>query len=502
MSVKKSWAACIVLLAIVGTMLFLFRNDESSNMFYADDDAAETIYIWYTDEALTDYINSAAVEYKELYGVRVVPSYHSGLEYLEEINAASVSGNEAPDLYIIGTDSIERAALAGLSIPVIDSKNILSYMYYPEVAINSVTYSDEKFGYPFYYETAYLLYNLSYLEAIADSTLRDELNLSTSENSISENQADSSEDGTSEGEGEIAAQITSSDEPPEGYTAEEWKAIVDARVQEMIPSSIEDILDFANEYSTPEGVENIFVWDVSDIFYNYFFAGAYMNVGGIYGDDASIINIYNENTVACMQVYQGLNQFFSIDASESSYQDVLATFLDGKTIFTIATSDALATIDMAQFEGTFVWEYSVAPLPGVDSEHQATGLSSTSAVLINGYTTNRAAADSFASFLTHEYIDTFFTRTGKLPVYNGTDDYITDATDLVRNMYKQSVPLPKLLTMSNFWLELETAYTLIWEGNDVGETLMQLQVKMGGPAEMITEQSVSENSVSEPEGEN
>ncbi len=41
----------------------------------------DTLYLWYTDEALTDYLNSVVVSYSEYQDdVRVVPVYTSGLE--------------------------------------------------------------------------------------------------------------------------------------------------------------------------------------------------------------------------------------------------------------------------------------------------------------------------------------------------------------------------------------------------------------------------------------
>ncbi len=75
----------------------------------------DTLYLWYTDEALTDYLNSVVVSYSEYQDdVRVVPVYTSGLEYLETINQASLQTEEVPDLYIVSNDSLEKAYLAGL----------------------------------------------------------------------------------------------------------------------------------------------------------------------------------------------------------------------------------------------------------------------------------------------------------------------------------------------------------------------------------------------------
>lgn len=469
MSIKKEIVILIVMLlglgVLVGYLINISRPVEEEMV----SEDKNTIYIWYTDEAIGDYLSSAAVAYLDEYGVRVVPELHSGLEFLESIYDASVEGEQVPDLYITGSDSIEKAAMLGLAIPAPDNGNILNQMNYPEVAVNAVTYNGQKFAYPFYYETEYMLYNATYLYYAADKALRDEL---------SEDPSEEAEEEDEEGEMTDETAFLENQEPPEGYDREAWNGMIYNKAQTMIPSSIEDITDFANSYTQPDQVENIFVWDVSDIYYNYFFMGAYMDIGGMCGDDKSIVEIYNEDSVSCMQVYQQLNQFFSIDASTSDYDEVLDDFIAGKTIFTIATTDALAKIEEAKYNGSFTWDYSVASLPGVDGDHEAKGLSTTNAVYINGYSMHLKEADGFAKFVTNDYIDSFFQRTGKLATANGSEDYITDSNDLVREMYKESVSLPKLIGLSNFWLELELAYTKIWEGEDPDATLLALQEKM------------------------
>lgn len=487
MKIIKTLLAVILGVGFIGLMFWFYgARSEGELLGSVSSDEIETIRIWYTDEALTDYLQSASVSYLEEYGVRVVPELHSGLEYMEEINAASLSGEDIPDLYILGTEYTEKAAMTGIAVPALDRKNVITPMNYPVVALDSVTYHNETFGYPFYYETAFMLYNQSYLREMADRALRREIGqeIIETENNDDTNEESNDDTDSSGSDGESAdggmsdVEDVSIELPPEGYTEDEWNVLVEERMQQMLPTSIEDILGFANTYATPDNVENIFLWDVNDIFYNYYFTGSYMDVGGQYGDDPTIVNIYNDNTVQCMTVYQGLNQFFSIDSKESSYESVLDTFLDGKTIFMIATTDAVPSIVEAQHDGRFHWDYSVTSLPGVDSEHTATGLSSTNAVFVNGYSKNREEADSFARYVTVDYIDSFFSRTGKLSAANGKDDYIVDATDLAREMYKESVSLPKLLQLSSFWVELELAYIRIWNGADPDEVLSELQEKI------------------------
>ncbi len=474
MDSQKKGLSIILVLCLLGLVLgtaWRYGDGKTENGY----GARETLYLWYTDAALEGYINSAALAFYEDTGVRVVPVLHSGLEYLEELNEMSVSGNQVPDLYILGSDSLEKAAMAGLAIPVEDGDGIISTRVYPQVALDAVTYQGEKFAYPFYFETAFLLYNESYLEEMAAKMIWEELEAASEETEETTSEEAVSEEAEESEEETEALATVSADSVPEGMTPQEWEEMLQLRVEGMIPSTIEDILAFADQYDAPENVENIFLWDVTDIFYNYFFSGAYMNVGGVHGDDETIIEIYNEDTIECLTVYQRLHQFFSIESKESSYEQVLNSFVEGKTIFTIATTDAIEVLENAENRS---FTYGVAMLPGIDASHEAGGLSTTSCVVINGYSENASLANEFAGYLVYDYADTLYERTHKMPAVLGQDDYVEDVFDRIRAVYRESVPLPKILEISNFWIQVELAYTRIWDGADVNETLRLLSEQM------------------------
>jgi len=63
--------------------------------------AKDTITLWYTDDALTDYLSSVALTYYEDTDVHVELELVSGLEYLETINQNSVHNDHYPDLFIL-----------------------------------------------------------------------------------------------------------------------------------------------------------------------------------------------------------------------------------------------------------------------------------------------------------------------------------------------------------------------------------------------------------------
>ncbi len=438
----------------------------------------ETLYLWYADETLTDYLNSVAVSYSEYQEeVRVIPVYTPGLEYLETINQASLQTEEVPDLYLVSNDSLEKAYLAGLACEVALPEGTPSMTdMLPQSAVRAVTYHDKQIGYPFYYETSCLLYNRTYLEEWAKAQIEAERDQALAQEA--QEQADS---------GDVEEEIQ--EEQAQEEVSEED---VTAKVEETIPQTIDEILAFADVYDAPEQVEAIFKWDVSDIFYNYFIVGKYMDVGGENGDDADCIHIYNESAIRSLRVYQNLNQFFSIDTKEISYDGVLQDFLDGKIVYTVATSDALSKLEKAREEGNFSYEYGVARVPDVSGELESASLSVTQCVGVNGYSTKKEMANEFAVYLTQYNTEDLYGRTGKLPVHSDGRPYDDPNAAAFLEEYTRSVPMPKMIETSNFWVELEIAFAKIWEGEDANDELKALSEQIMGQVlgEIYTEEYI------------
>ncbi len=492
-------ACAAVAVAAVGLSGKTISQEQAENIFSR---GKETIYFWYTDEALTDYLGSAAVAYGETHDVRVIPILASGLEYLEEINKASIQSENMPDLYIISNDSLEKAFLAGLASPLSGESWEEIKEGYPDAARLAVTYKNKTIGYPFYFETSSLLYNRTYLEEFARSQIEAERDAAEGEAAMADfeengpEEEDSQEDGNAQGEeaeqeeGGVQGDITDSTEADA-----EMEALVNERVKELLPSTIDDILDFANEYNAPEQVEAVFKWDVTDIFYNFFFAGNYMNVGGAAGDNTANMNIYNKDAIDCLKVYQALNQFFSMDTKEISYEKVLNDFIEGKIVYTVATTDAVAKLEEAKENGDFAYEYSIAPVPDINGELLTRSLSVTNCVVVNGYSDKQELAKDFARFLTCEYTDTLYSRTGKVAARYGVDYGNVNLQEFV-NEYEISVPMPKMVETSNFWVELEIAFAQIWDGADVNDRLRQLSEQI---MTQVTGQPYTETVIEEEE---
>ena len=396
------------LIAIVGYHVgTLSPSEDDASSFFTQKDVLQ---LWYTDDAYTDFLNSAAVAYTEAQSqIRVEPKLVSATEYLEEINRASLAG-QGPDLYMLSNDSLEKAYLAGLATQIPGTAQ-MGTEHFPQTAINAVTYHDKLIGFPLSFDTCALLYNKTYLEQMGDTEL---------------------------------------------------------------PTNVQEILDFADGHDAPENVESFFTWDVSRILYNFSFASDAMSLGGERGDDAEAVAIYNTQTVQSMQIFQRLSQFFSLGPVEMNYEKVMQDFINGKLIFTLATTDAVKQLEDARADGSFSYEYGVSLVPNPTSEYSGNAISVTNAIVINGYSEYKKAAGDFGQYLTEISADSLYEKTGKMAADRSVDlsQYSGEkALEGFYAAYEHSTPMPKLMELSNFWVYYEVVLDKVWNGADVNEQM-------------------------------
>lgn len=458
MDLRKRLLAILVIVCAAAGVVYVgasgmtVKQEDNSLLFHNK----ETIYFWYSDETMTDFINSAAVTFGEERDVRVIPVLTSDSEYLEAINDASLHSEQMPDAYIISNDSLEKAYLAGLASVVDEEGSICNTAHFPQTALLAATYKGKLVAYPYFYETSAFLYNKTYLEAWTAEQL------------------------AAQAEGEAGEEEPEGEEVPEEEGADGEEIVGEApltvtmeQIEAGIPSNMDEVLAFADNYDAPENVEAVLKWDVSDIFYNYYFVGNYMIVGGESGDDESNIDIYNEETKKCLEVYQNLNQFFYIESDTVTYDSVVQDFIDGKLVFTVATPDVLKKLETAKEEGSFPYEYGISRMPQPSAELKGRSLSVTNCVVVNGYSEHKELANAFAAYLTDGYYEGLYERTGKVSANlsaNPDNAYLA----VFMEEYKNSDALPKMIQTSNFWIQLEILFSRVWDGGDIDSLLKNL----------------------------
>ena len=430
----------------------------------------ETIYCWYSDEALSGYINAAAVSFGEQNKVRVIPVLTSDSEYLEAVNQETLHSAQIPDIYLLSSDSLEKAYLAGLATKVPDTEGICDTDHFSRAALAAVTYDDKIIGYPVYFDTSALVYNEDYLRTWATQQAEKELSGSSD-----------NDEPVGEGEEIIEEDSLPEDQTTDQVTADEAtvNALAEQYFAKALPSTVDDLLNIADTFDAPEGVEGVMKWDVNNIFYNYWIVGNYTIVGGDPGDDRNDININNPETIQCLEVYKALNQFFFIESDTVTFDSVIQDFIDGKTMFTIGTTDVVKRLEDAKADSSLTFNYGIARMPDVSAELQSRSLSVTGAAVINGYSEHKELADRFAAYLSEEYADGLYERSGKMPAsIHAAENADNGALTIFANEYADSVSLPKMLETGNFWMQLEVLFSKVWNGEDVTTLVQQLADNM------------------------
>lgn len=473
---KKQFVYALVILFLIAALLLVYFCFTESSSDSATPSLGglkkETLIIWYTDDALTEFLNNRALAFYDETDIRVETKLVSGLEYLEEINRTSIyEQDKLPDIYILTNDSLEKAYLAGLAADISDSGIVTQDRGFCSAAVNAVTYKDKILGCPFYFETSALLYNKTYLEQIAAQT--------NEAYAASENAGAAAENAGASGENADASE----------------DAGVRLTAEDLIPSTIADILNISDTYSMPENAEYFFRWDVSDIFYNYFIVGNYITVGGEAGDDKNSIDIYNEDSIGSLEAYRQLSQFFSIDIEETSYESILQEFIDGKTVYTIATSDCIDKLGEAAQDGRFPYEYGITKLPDINSGLATRGMSVTDALVVNGYSRHKESAVRLVRYLSENSVDSLYAMAGKVAALPSAEYADSHMEAFMRN-YALSAPMPKMVETSNFWIELETCLERVWGGEEPNEQLKALSEKIKS---QLAGEQVSEQALDSPD---
>ena len=168
-------AAALVAVVLVLLAVFWYRTSTRSADRPMTELAnrKETIHLWYTDDALTDYLSSKTLDFYNNTDIRVDVKLVSGVEYLEAVNAASLDEEaDTPDIYILSNDSLEKAYLAGLATKLPESAPVYDDQLFHQAARNAVLYDGKYVACPLYFETSALLYNKTYLQQIADEANR------------------------------------------------------------------------------------------------------------------------------------------------------------------------------------------------------------------------------------------------------------------------------------------------------------------------------------------
>ena len=136
----------------------------------------------------------------------------------------------------------------------------------------------------------------------------------------------------------------------------------------------------------------------------------------------------------------------------------------------------------------------MAVLPDISSTLKARGMSETSTVVINGYSYNKAAANDFAEYLSYTRAGDIYKKAGRIACFKNVA-YEDQEIASVMEEYEKSVPMPKMIEAGNYWVQLEIAFTKVWNGADPDVTLKELNDTIGEQIDELEQHVLTQESI-------
>lgn len=380
----------------------------------------ESLILWYGQSELKDYLENAAIQYKRETGITVTCVYHDSQNYMEDIYFRSLEEKkDAPDVYLLRHDRLEQACMQGLAAANVSE--IYSEKQYCETALESAAFQGKLMAYPFYFNTACMIYNTNYF-AKAPATMG-------------------------------------------AITAFSETAEIGENVQNIL---YWDINDYFCNYPFIGAYLNIEANQAS---------GEKGTSDENKKSQMAVTPVADEKTAECLQRFQNLGQYFAIDSESIRKEDVPAALMEERTLCILADSDMVHIVNWYASNYGVEIPYEISRIPDVSDELESCEGSYTELAVVNGMSLKQDLAADFAEFVTSDYVHNLYWLAGHFPAKAGME-YENEELYKLYEIYEQSQQFPQLLETEDLGVLLEVLFAKVWDGADIGNLLQSFTEKL------------------------
>ncbi|MBO4835889.1 MAG: extracellular solute-binding protein [Lachnospiraceae bacterium] len=245
--------------------------------------------------------------------------------------------------------------------------------------------------------------------------------------------------------------------------------VYNRKLVEEAPAAFSDIESLSVSFvkDAESDVDMVMLYNVEDMISSYPFLGAYLELGGVNGDDAGNFNVYSEDLLEAAYFYQELSANLNIDMDTMTYDLAENSFAFGRSQMAILNCRSIAALNKA---GT---DYVVCDMPRLNAKLDTKTVSSHWCVCVNPGSADPERAAELATFMTYEKADLIYDTTGYMSCARLS--YREKGFADVYAQYETSANLPKLIETEDIWKDLKTLLNNIWNGNDVTSELSAFQ---------------------------
>ena len=235
-----------------------------------------------------------------------------------------------------------------------------------------------------------------------------------------------------------------------------------------VPKTWDDAIAFAKKFNNPAENKYALVWSVTDGYYGYMFMESFgAPLFGPNGNDRKQHNLNSPAAVKGLTYFQSLKKsLLPVEAADASGDFCNAEFTSGKAAMIITGPWAIKTFEKAGVN------FGITTLPAFPGTNKpATSFSGVRLAFVSSYSQYPEAAKSFAKFLTSKKaLEKRFELTGQIPPRNDTTTN-TPLSNPFKEQLKTSTPMPTIPQLGTYWSAMGSAYSGIWNGDDVKKTL-------------------------------
>lgn len=234
------------------------------------------------------------------------------------------------------------------------------------------------------------------------------------------------------------------------------------------PKTWDEVVAYAKTFNNKAENKYALVWPVADGYYGYMFMESFgAPLFGPNGNDRKQHNLNSPAAIKGLTYFQNLRkQILEIPAADASGDFCNAEFTEGKSAMIITGPWKINDFKKA---GINFGITTVPAFPGTN--HPANTFSGVRLAFVSSYSEFPEEAKAFAKFMTSkEMLEKRFDITDQIPPRK---DIVTnnELSNGIKAQLEYATPMPTIPQLGTYWNAMGSAYSGIWDGDNVKTTL-------------------------------
>jgi len=215
------------------------------------------------------------------------------------------------------------------------------------------------------------------------------------------------------------------------------------------PESLQFLIDYSKVNEPSENVQYLLEWDAYDPYFDFAFISESVSFKKKEAEALEVL--YDEEKLEMsIAFFKESLESFSLPIDTVTEESVMTDVINGVTLCAIVDSDALKQLEAAE-------DYRVMEFPSLNDTLAARPAALTDMILVNDFSEKANVASAFAQYLTLDYANELWEKTGHYSVILSEDANRNE--QVAYNSYENAVLVPNSQDAAGFWIDLKSMIT-------------------------------------------